>query len=293
MRIVVTGATGFVGRAFIRRAVAGGHVVNGLVRPGSAGLPADPGVTTTVGTLARPPWDALGRFGPDVCVHTAWITDAGVYLDSPENRRYMEESLDFLQGLLDRGVGHLVALGTSAEYQASSQPLHESRSPLEPLSPYARAKHALRVALDDGVRAAGARLAWARLFQPYGVGEPAARLCSSVIRRLADGERVTLKTPRAIRDWIHVDDVAAALLHLVEQRVDTVVNIGSGIPRTVHDMALAIAGLLGRAELVATSGADADPSGSFVADPTRMRALGWTPQVELTDGLARLIADLR
>jgi nucleoside-diphosphate-sugar epimerase len=293
MRIVVTGATGFVGGAFIRRAVAGGHVVNGLVRPGSPGLPADRGVTTTIGTLASPPWDALVRFGPDVCVHAAWITDAGVYLESPENRRYMEESLAFLQGLLDRGVGHIVVLGTSAEYQASSQPLHETRSVLAPLSPYARAKHALRVALDEGVRAAGARLAWARLFQPYGVGEPAARLCSSVIRRLAGGERVTLKTPQAVRDWIHVDDVAAALLHLVERRVDTVINIGSGIPRTVQDMALAIAGLLGRPELVATSGAAVDRSGSFVADATRLRTLGWTPQVELSDGLTGLIAGLR
>jgi nucleoside-diphosphate-sugar epimerase len=292
MRIVVTGATGFVGRTFIRRAVAEGHVVSGLVRPGSPGLPAELGVTTTIGTLASPPWDALVRFEPDVCVHAAWITDAGVYLESPENRRYMEESLDFLQGLLDRGVGHVVALGTSAEYQASPQPLHETRSVLAPLSPYARAKHALRVALGERVRAAGARLGWARLFQPYGLGEPAARLCSSVIRRLAGGEPVTLKTPQAVRDWIHVDDVAAALLHLVEQRVDTVINIGSGIPRTVQDMALAIAGLLGRAELVATSGA-VDPSGSFVADPARLRTLGWTPQVELSDGLTGLIAGLR
>ena len=294
MRIVVTGATGFVGRAFVRQAVAGGHAVGALVRPGSAAaLPAHPALTVTVGTLAAPPWKDLTRFEPDVCVHAAWITDAGVYLESPENVRYVDESRAFVMGLLERGVGHVVALGTCAEYRPSAQPLNEARSPLEPRSPYGRAKHALRLALSEHARVAGARLAWARIFQPYGAGEPAARLCSTVVRRLIVGERLTLDTPSAVRDWIHVDDVAAALLCLVEERVDTVVNVGSGVGRTVEDVALTIAELLGRRDLVAIAAAAADAFGPLVADPARLRGLGWKPRVELAVGLATLIEELR
>jgi nucleoside-diphosphate-sugar epimerase len=294
MRIVVTGATGFVGRAFIRQAVAGGHAVGALARPGSApALPAHPALTVTVGTLATPPWKDLTRFAPDVCVHAAWITDAGIYLQSPENDRYVDESLAFVMGLFERGVGHVVALGTCAEYRPSAQPLDEARSPLEPRSPYGRAKHALGMALSERARVAGARLAWARIFQPYGVGEPAARLCSTVARRLAGGERVTLDTPNAVRDWIHVDDVAAALLCLVEGRVDTVVNVGSGVGRTVEDVALTIAELLGRRDLVAAGAVAADAFGPLVADPARLRGLGWKPRVELAAGLATLIEGLR
>jgi len=294
MRIFVTGATGFIGRAFVRQAVAGGHAVGALARPGSAAaLSAHPALTVTVGTLAMPPWKDLTRFAPDVCVHAAWITDAGVYRDSPENDRYVDESLAFATGLFERGVGHVVALGTSAEYRPSAQPLDEARSPLGPRSPYGRAKHALRLALSEQARGAGARLAWARIFQPYGAGEPSARLCSTVARRLAVGERVTLDTPGAVRDWIHVDDVATALLCLVEGRVDTVVNVGSGVGRTVEDVARTIADLLGRRDLVVAGAEAADVFGPLVADPARLRRLGWKPRVELAVGLSTLIEGLR
>jgi dTDP-6-deoxy-L-talose 4-dehydrogenase (NAD+) len=255
--------------------------------------PAQPAVTVTIGTLATPPWKDLVQFAPDVCVHTAWITDAGVYLQSAENRRYLDESLAFVTGLFERGVGHVVALGTAAEYRPSAEPLHETCSPLEPRSPYARAKHELRLALGERAQLAGTRLTWARVFQPYGFGEPVARICSAVARRLTAGEPVTLDTPNAVRDWIHVDDVATALLRLVEGRVDNVINVGTGVGRTVEQIALTIAGLVGRPELVAVGPAIVDGLGPLVADPARLRGLGWAPRVELEAGLATLIEALR
>ena len=294
MRIAITGATGFVGRALVRQAVERGHTVAALVRPESAVVrPAHPAVTVTIGTLASPPWEDLVRFSPDACVHTAWITNAGVYLESAENRRYLDDSVAFVTGLIERGMDHVIALGTAAEYRPSAQPLHEACSPIEPRSAYARAKHELRLALSEHAHRVGAHLTWARLFQLYGAGEPAARLCSTVVRRIAEGKPVTLTTPAALRDWIHVDDVAAALLRLVESRADTVVNIGTGVGRTVAEIAVTIAGLLGRPELIAPVTVPADGLCPLVSDPTRLRGFGWVPRVELETGLARLIEDLR
>jgi nucleoside-diphosphate-sugar epimerase len=293
MRIAVTGGSGFLGRAFVGRAAAAGHAVAAIVRPTSTPLAAHPAVTTAVGTLARPPWDELARFAPDACVHAAWITEAGVYRCSPDNDRYLEESLSFVAGLVARGVAHVVALGTCAEYQPSTRPLEEAGSPVAPASPYARAKHQLHVALRERLRDAGVSFAWARIFQPYGRGEPPARLCSTVARRLADGQRVELDTPHAVRDWIHVDDVAAALLTLVERRVDAVVNVGTGVGHTVEDVALTIADVLGRRDLVAPRTSGGEEIGTFVADAERLRRLGWTPRVELGTGLAALIEGRR
>jgi nucleoside-diphosphate-sugar epimerase len=104
---------------------------------------------------------------------------------------------------------------------------------------------------------------------------------------------VTLDTPNAVRDWIHVDDVATALLRLVEGRVDNVINVGTGVGRTVEQIALTIAGLVGRPELVAVGPAIVDGLGPLVADPARLRGLGWAPRVELEAGLATLIEALR
>jgi nucleoside-diphosphate-sugar epimerase len=289
VRILVTGATGFIGGAFARRALAAGHTVATLVRTPGPGAPA---TTQMVGTLAAPPEKEIERFAPDVCLHAAWTTEAGVYRESSENFRYRDDSLAFAGALLDRGLTHLVAVGTSAEYAASARPLHEERSRLLPTSPYATAKHELRLALAERARSAGACLGWARVFQPYGCGEPAARMCSTVARRVAAGERLTLEAPGAIRDWIHVDDVAAALLYMVERRADAVVNVGTGLGRTVYDVALAIAKILGRPELVGPPPGREAAASCFVADVDRLRTLGWVPRVDLSDGLARLVASL-
>jgi nucleoside-diphosphate-sugar epimerase len=290
MRILVTGATGFLGGALVRRALAGGHEVCALVRPGQS-LDRAAGLTVCRGTLADPPWPELARFAAEACVHTAWITTPGVYPESSDNDRYRDESRRLLSSLFERGVRHVVALGTSAEYRPAAAPLDEARSPLEPQTRYARAKHELHVALAEQAVVADARLAWARVFQPYGVGEPVDRLCSAVIRRLGAGQRVTPYTPQAIRDWIHVDDVAEGLLRLLESRASGPVNVGCGVGRTVGSVASMIAELMGRPDLVTTRPADPEPTG-LVADPTRLRSLGWRPSVELEEGLRELIDHL-
>lgn len=295
MRILVTGATGSIGSAFVRQALEHGHSVAALVRPGSSAtaLPAHAALTTCVGSIGTPPWGDLGRFAPEACLHAAWITDPRVYLESTENDRYVQDSLALATGLFDRGVGHIVAPGTCAEYGPSVEPLDEARSPLAPSTPYARAKRSLHVQLAERAGRAGARLAWARVFQSYGAGEPPARLCSTLARRLAAGKPVTLRTPDAVRDWIYVDDVAAALLLLVERGGDTVVNVGTGIGRTVESVARTLAYMLGRPELIVAGDRHVDPLGPLVADPGRLSRLGWAPRVDLTEGLARLLAHRR
>jgi nucleoside-diphosphate-sugar epimerase len=296
VRILVSGASGFIGSAFVRCALTAGHQVLALVRSperATMSLPAHPAMTVVPGILAEPPWEAIARFAPETCVHAAWSTQAADYRTSPENAQMQAQSLALASGLFERGVRRLIALGTCAEYAPAAEPLEETCSALGPASPYARAKHELRLALEARARQAGARLTWPRIFQPYGVGEPATRLPSFVAHRLKAGEPVTLEAPRALRDWIHVDDVVSALFCLVHAGASGVVNVGSGTGRTVESVALAIAHRLGRADLInVNASADAE-TGGFVADPTRLRALGWAPRVDLDAGLSALIEWIR
>jgi len=297
MRILLTGATGFIGSAFTRLALHRGHRVAGLAIPSEsipAGLPASDNLLWLRGTLDDAPWKAMAGFVPEVCVHTAWITTPGVYLEAPENERFRDTSHLFLRRVQELGANHVVGLGTCIEYQISSQPLSEERTPITPTTLYARCKNDLRLALESDSRARGFRFCWARIFYPYGPGEHPSRLCTSLIAKLSRGEEVVLKTPRSTKDYIYIDDIASALLQLVEQRAEGGVNVGTGIGVTVWELAQALGRMLGRPELVKRTEPELpDPLGYVVADSSRLRRLGWEPQYDLEQGLGKLLAAVR
>src|SRR3954462_9056803 len=128
MKILLTGPTGFIGAAFARLAVEKGHSLGGLIIPSEqipAHLPQDPRLQWLRGTLDEAPWHEINKFGADVCVHTAWITAPGVYLESPDNLKFLESSIRFLREVNDLGTQHIVALGTCVEYQIGNQKLSE------------------------------------------------------------------------------------------------------------------------------------------------------------------------
>jgi nucleoside-diphosphate-sugar epimerase len=299
-RILITGSTGFIGSAVLRQALAAGHEVGVLLRPGHAAprtdspastSPASPAVTALTGSMAQPPWEDLRRFSPDTLIHCAWIATPGVYLESPENELHAQWSEALALGLVEQGLRQLVVLGTCIEYRMGSARLHETETPLEPTTPYARAKDQLRRRLVEQLADhPGVRMAWGRVFYPYGEGEHPARLCSSLISSLRRGDEVVLKTPESTKDYIHISDLAGAILRVAEAQMDGPVNLGTGSGVTVREIAERLATLLERTDRVrVASPAAPDPLGFIVADAGRLRKLGWEPKVTLESGLRRLI----
>ena len=288
MRILVTGGSGFLGSAFTRMARTGGHDVAVLSR--SIGSAPRPGITSLLGDIASPPWSAIERFQPDTCVHLAWIATPGIYLESPENHDWVRWSAGFFSRLPGVGVRRSVAVGTCIEYQVTGRPSREDETPISPSSTYGRCKHALHGRLREASSGAGIPLAWARVFYPYGEGEHPARLASSLATKFRAGEAVTLKTPGSVKDYIHADDVASALLAVSACGFDGPVNIGTGEGVAVGSIARQIAELVGRPDLVRMPEAPVtDPLDFVVADAGRLRSLGWRPQVTLVSGLRRLV----
>lgn len=285
MRILVTGGSGFLGGAFVRHALAAGHDVAILSRQPGAGS-----VQRLLGDLESPPWDALADFQPEAVVHAAWIATPGVYLESPANADWLRWSRTFARRLPGLGVRHLTVLGTCIEYAITGQPLHETLTPLAPASPYAKAKAELHATLESDLADSGTRLAWARIFYPYGPNEHPARLASSLLSRVFSGQEISLKTPNSTKDYIHEDDVGSALLAVVNSGFHGPINIGAGEGVTVAELARTLARFAGRPELVVVpADAPRDPLDFVVADATRLLSLGWRPKVALVDGLRRLV----
>ena len=248
-------------------------------------------MTWLEGTLAEPPWKSIERFQPDVCVHFAWIATPGVYLESPENEQYLQWSLDLVHRLRNIGVNHIVGAGTCIEYQISDAPLSEDRTPVDPTTLYARCKNALRETLAAGAQKDGWQFCWGRVFYPYGVGEHPARLCSSLIQKLRRGEKLVLKTPNSRKDYIYIEDLAAAILLTVEKRFTGTINWGTGKGISVREIADNLAVTLGKPDLVAVAEPpETDPFPFVVADVSRLGALGWRPAWTLDRGLQEMIS---
>jgi nucleoside-diphosphate-sugar epimerase len=293
MKILLTGPTGFVGSTFTRFAVEQGHEIAGLVIPSEAipaDLPASKDLRWLRGTLTEAPWDEIKAFGPDVCVHMAWITTPGIYLESPLNEQFRDDSLSFLKNVEELGTRYILSLGTCVEYQITNEILSEERTPVVPTTLYARCKNELRLAMEAEAGQRGFGFGWARVFYPYGPREHPSRLCSSIIDKLKRDEKIVLKTPESTKDYIYIEDLSNALLTVLEKRYRGTINLGTGTGLSVREIAQTIGVMIGKPQLIEHANPpQVDPMGYVVADVTRLRALGWRPAYDLKQGLEKLM----
>lgn len=286
MKILVTGASGFIGRAFCHEAIQRGHQILALARDPAAKIA--PEVQIAAGSLADTPWEQVAVFAPDAALHLAWIAEPGVYLNSPENEVWLEQSKIWFSRLIDFGVPYLIGTGTCIEYGPSSEPLDERTSPLAPQFAYSKAKVALYEWLSG---LTGADWAWFRVFYPYGAGEHPNRYTSMMARQLREGRTLSMNTPQSVRDYIEIRDVVSAMCQAIETRATGALNIGTGCGVTIREIAQELARLLGvDANLVQdNTSAAPDPMPCILANATRLVQTGWKTRISLSEGLQRLI----
>jgi len=270
MRIFLTGQDGFIGSEILRQAREAGHEVMGLEKPFR---------------MANPPWEEIAAFAPDICIHSAWIATPGEYTDSPLNALHRSWSVDLIKGLANSGISHFVVLGTCAEYAPSDSPLKEE-APLDPVSPYAREKRALHEDLTRMEKEMGFTYSWARIFYPYGFDEHPQRLISSLIRGWQSDNPMQLNNPESIRDYIHVRDVAAALLVIAEHRVAGAVNVGTGLGVRLGELSQLICKRTGISYTTSPSPTESNVMKDIVvADAGKLRSLGWEPRYDIESGI--------
>lgn len=298
MKLLVTGASGLVGRALTRRALAQGHAVIALGRPGFAGRVPE-GASILQGEVSD--WPALlAAQGFDAAVHLA---ASGVLPGSRSPRALVEGNAGLvaalvpsLQGSLS---GRLVHVGSVAEYAPLPAPERlRERDPLGPTTDYGAAKAGASLLAQALAARHGVQLCVARLFNLYGPEEAETRLVPAIVRALRKGETPSLTPGDHVRDFTYVEDVAEALLRLAlaPAKLPAVVNVCRGEPVAVGDVARGVAASLGTPEIELGLGRRpnrADEPAWLVGDPSLLReALGWTPPTSLREGLQLTVAAL-
>lgn len=266
-KILLTGASGFVGRQVARALIEAGHGLAVTMRPGGlerSGVGADEADVIETSDLfsESEDWWSSHMTGVDAVIHAAWYVEPGKYLDSPRNVDCVAGSLRLADAARRAGVGQFIGIGTCFEYRLPNAHITADAA-LGPVTLYAAAKLALYHMLERRFAESATQLTWARLFYLFGVGEHPARLFPMLHRKLAGGETVELSSGDKVRDFLDVAEAGSMIARAVESEQTGVVNICSGKAVTIREIAEEIADLHGRRDLLRFGTASVHPRDPF------------------------------
>ncbi len=296
MKILITGGTGFIGSALVRKLVSEGHKeVYVFAKNISNTFRIDSikdKINLIEGDILNPKSyvDQIINIKPDVVYHLAWYAEPGKYLTSIENLEHLKYGINFIKFLFELGVKKIIITGTCFEYDTSYGYLSES-TPEKPEHLYSSCKLALKKVAEQLSYIYEIPLIWARIFYLYGPYEHPNRLIPYVINSLFSNKKVELRSHGLqIRDYLHVDDVAQGLICLLNEEKTSTYNIGSGNPVRVRDLVNQIAEILGKKELIsfAPETTQFNEPMFICSDNTKLKKLGFKQEKNIERYLEQL-----
>jgi nucleoside-diphosphate-sugar epimerase len=295
-RVLLTGATGFIGGHLLAPLLQAGHEVHAITSREPHGDPGEAIWHRADLTDATAAEAVVREVAADALIHMAWYVEHGRYWQAPENVVWVEATLRLLRGFIAAGGRRAVIAGTCAEYEWSLDRYSDRTAPLAPATLYGVAKHATRLVAERFAANADVELAWGRIFMPYGPGESGARLLPSVIRALLAGEEALVSHGEQVRDFMYVEDVARAFAAILDSSAQGAINVGTGRGCTIRELVALAAETVGRPELVrwgALPPREGEPP-RLVADVSRLEGeVGFRPQIDLREGVERTVASWR
>lgn len=272
MRVIVTGASGFLGR----------FITNGLAKTGASFL--------RVSRQHAPGFLRINSYADtpsgDVLIHLAENNNrAQVNKLSAE---YEREIACTLRVLLGKGYKKVVYASSSVVYGDNvCTPRIESET-VSDIDTYTRVK----VESEQRVLSSGGVVA--RLANIYGPEMPKKNVLSQILDQLKQDGPIQLQDTSHVRDFIWVEDVAEAFVKLVTQKVEGLFNIGTGIGTSIGELAKMVLEEASQPSRKIVSEKIATRHSCIALNITKIKQnLQWQPTTSLREGLRRIVYDYR
>ncbi len=299
-RVIVTGASGFIGANLARRLLKKGHALHLLLRSGYATWRIEElkGEAQFVVINFADPHAmrrALRQIKPDWIFH---LTTYGAYAFQSDLQTMVHTNVNgtvnLVEAAIETGFEVLVNTGSSSEYGFKGYPAMEDDS-LDPNSIYAVTKAASTLFCRHMARSRNLSIPTLRLYSVYGPYEDPSRFIPTLVRNGFAGRLPALASPHIVRDFVHVDDVCEGFMAAATRRLHdpgAVINLGTGIQTRLDEVVSIVRELLGVQEEPhwGTMPARSWDTDTWVADITKAGlTLKWRAAIDLRNGLKRTI----
>jgi nucleoside-diphosphate-sugar epimerase len=291
--IIVTGASGFIGRYAIPYLLKDRYVIHAVFFNSKPDIQHKNLIWHQCNLLKTEEQKILfSRIKPSHLLHFAWDAVPGKYWTSLENLRWVQTSIELLKNFKKNGGIRAVFAGTCAEYDWNYGYCSEGVTPMRSSTLYGICKNSLQEIITQFSKQTGLDTAWGRIFYLYGPFEERSRLIPYVINSLLLNQQTKLTHGNQIRDFLYVQDVASAFVALLNSEVQGPVNIASGQPVALQQIVYTIANKLEKRDLVKLGAIQSpeDEPPLLLANVRRLiQEVEWLPRFSLNEGLEATI----
>lgn len=237
-KILLTGATGFIGRACLRVFQNTDFEVHALFRHRPI---ADTDINWHQCDILDPIQVSkiMDSINPDYLIHSAWYVEHKLFWSSEKNIDYIPATINLYKKFSFNGGKKAIFLGTCAEYAPNYSHCDEETTPLLPTTLYGIAKkqtfELLTQLNKDCPRYAP--FSWVRIFNLFGPDENPERLVPYILNSYLQNNPPVLNNPFAIRDHLFVDNLAKAILFLINSDIVGAINVGQNNQYSIAEIA--------------------------------------------------------